>query len=85
MKSMNSELCVRRLGNILNLLASVFTERELEEVRNYIDLYAYDMALETIVNTIEVEKKDPPAEVFRLLYDLAKSMSFEKVRYMKFF
>jgi len=73
----------KKLFKLLDNLMPVFYSSEIREVKNFIDLCEYGLALQVAVDIIDEKKKEPPKVVFDLLYDLAKSMSSMNVKYVK--
>jgi len=59
---------------LLSLLSSALSGSEAQEVRDFIDVGEYGLALETLVDIVTEEEKSISAEALRLIIELADSM-----------
>ncbi|AUB85535.1 MafI family immunity protein [Candidatus Thiodictyon syntrophicum] len=59
---------------LLSLLSSALSWSEAQEVRDFVDVGEYGLALETLVDIVTEEEKSISAEALRLIIELADSM-----------
>lgn len=59
---------------LLSQLSSALSRSEAQEVRDFIDVGEYGLALETLVDIVAEEEKSISAEALRLIIELADSM-----------
>lgn len=61
-------------SKLLQLLVDFFTESEMKEVQEFIDVGEYGVALETLCSIIDEENKVISKEVYDLIAQLGTSM-----------
>lgn len=66
------------LLKLLMLLTTVFSESEITEVQEFIDVGEYGLALETLVDIIDEEDKLVEHDVQKLVLEAASAMSLDK-------
>lgn len=66
-----------QLSELLMNLCGVLSIAEQAEVRSFIDVGEYGLALETAVDILVEEKKDFPEDVLELIAALASAMSMD--------
>lgn len=64
-------------AKLLAAAEHVFSESELAEIRSFIDVGEYGLALETAIDIFAEEQKTAPNEVVSLIKQLATAMSME--------
>ncbi len=62
------------LVRLLSLLVNVFSESEVDEVKGFIDVGEYGLALDTLIDIINEESKSIPHEVMEIAKEAAVSM-----------
>ena len=67
-------------ANLLATAGHVLSESEVAEIRSFIDVGEYGVALETAVDIFVEEGKTASSEVVSLIEQLATAMSVEPVR-----
>jgi len=63
--------------NIFQLLNTIFSKSEIEEVKSFIDVGEYGIAFETLCFIIDEENKTITKEAFALIETLGTSMMLE--------
>jgi uncharacterized protein with HEPN domain len=63
-----------KLEKILSTLDKTFSQNEKEEVRDFIGVGEYGLAMSTLIDIINEEKKNISKEVYDLLEELEKIM-----------
>jgi dihydroxyacetone kinase DhaKLM complex PTS-EIIA-like component DhaM len=58
---------------LLTASGSVLSEAELDEIRHFVDVGEYGLALETAVDIFAEERKVPPLEAVRCISGLAET------------
>jgi hypothetical protein len=62
---------------LLTASGSVLSEAELDEIRHFVDVGEYGLALETAVDIFAEERKVPPLEAVRCISGLAETMRLD--------
>jgi len=70
-------------SRLLIAAGNVLSESELGEIRTFINVGEYGLALETAVDIFVEEGKTAPSEAVSLIEQLATKMSVEPVRLIK--
>ena len=83
MMQVNYEEIEELLNNLLVSIVELFSDSESEEVKEFLGAGEYGLALETLVDIIDEEKKMIPHSVFMLIKKTAVAMrlneeSFER-------
>ncbi|MBI3560398.1 MAG: MafI family immunity protein [Gammaproteobacteria bacterium] len=68
------ELLIR----LLNMLVAIFSESELKEVQDFIDVGEYGLALETLVDIVAEENKKIPRAAIVLVKELSTAMLLDE-------
>lgn len=70
-------------GDLLNASVPVLSDSELDEIRRYIDVGEYGLALESAVDIYSEERKIPSSDVVILIERLGEMMSMDlaSIRY----
>ncbi len=71
------KLIENRLLLVLSLLVDVFSESEVNEVQEFIDVGEYGLALETLIDIINEESKTIPQAVVSLAGETAVAMGWD--------
>ncbi len=66
------------LLQLLTSLTTTFTESELKEVQEFIDVGEYGLSLETLVDIINEENKQIPVASAKLVEELENTMLLDK-------
>ena len=66
------------LLQLLTSLTTTFTESELKEVQEFIDVGEYGLSLETLVDIINEENKKIPVASAKLVEELENTMLLDK-------
>lgn len=69
------------LSRLLALLAPTFSAEEILEVREFVEVGEYGLALETLVDIVIEESKRIPSEEVNLIYELADAMNLDRKWY----
>ena len=65
------------LVRLLALLSEIFSNTEVQEVQEFIDVGEYGLALETLVDIVDEESKQITSEVLILVKELAEAMEMD--------
>ena len=65
------------LVRLLSQLVNVFSESEVNEVKDFVDVGEYGLALDTIIDIINEESKSIPQEVISIAKEAAVSMGMD--------
>ncbi len=71
------KLIENRLLLVLSLLVDVFSESEVNEVQEFIDVGEYGLALDTLIDIINEESKTIPLAVVSLVGETAAAMGWD--------
>jgi hypothetical protein len=66
------------LNRLLVLLENNFTEKEINEVKYFLNYDEYGIALETLCAIIQDENKKISSEIFNLVNSLSKDMGIDQ-------
>jgi hypothetical protein len=66
------------LAQLLSLLRNTFTESEETEVKDFINVGEYGLALDTLVDIVNEENKQISKSALSLIYKLAILMELDK-------
>ncbi|MFT7879339.1 MAG: MafI family immunity protein [Sulfurimonas sp.] len=78
MRNNNYTEIEKLLMDLLNLLTDIFNEDEIQEVKEFIDVGEYGLALDTLIDIIVEEKKQVSENVLEIIYKLARIMSLDE-------
>jgi hypothetical protein len=73
----------RLFDQLLTTSQPILSETELQEVRHFIDMGEYGLALETLVDIFVEEKRGPGADVTSRIEELAQKMSIDATALMQ--
>lgn len=76
------ELIESLFVRLIFLLAAVFSESEIFEVREFVDAGEYGLALDTVVDVFVQEKKIATTKIVSLIRDLAAAMELAPEDYV---
>ena len=68
------------LIRLLALLSEIFSNTEVKEVQEFIDVGEYGLALETLVDIVDEESKKITPEILNLVQQLAEVMEINEIK-----